>query len=455
MTQPPASPGRTHLFEASTLYGLATLHAAIRAGLFPGPGRRVLICSNNAGTPEAVADLTESPAFARLAEVFDEVVSFNEAIAPLHPSAWMPSEAEMPLWERYFRMTWALGDEPVHLVVESIQVSPGQALAWSFPQASIDVYADGLMSYGPTRNKILSEVGARIERLLYLDLVPGLTPLLLDEFPVHQVLIDTAAFRSVLAELADGARLPTTAGPFALLLGQYLAPLGLISAAEEEALHTRMLEAAYHRGARSVVFKPHPTAPAELAGPMLARAAELGVTVEVFTEPVLAETLYQRCSIDVVVGCFSTALMTAQSLYALPVVRVGTDTLLATLKPYANSNRIPLVVIDSLVAGVDSPGRLTVPELAGLVSAVGFVMQPEVLAHRRTQAADWLWEHADAEARFFPAVRLGELDLPGGRRTLKTRVAPTLRRVARSAYAAERKLEERFMGPIRGVPGGG
>lgn len=454
-TVPAPRTGRTHLFEASTLYGLATLNAALRAGLFADSGRKVLICSNNAAVPEAVADLPESPAFARLAEPFDQVVSYNAAISPLHPSAWMPSEAEMPLWERYFRMTWELGDEPVHLVVESIQVAPAQALAWSFPQASIDVYADGLMSYGPTRNKILSEVGARIERLLSLDLVPGLQPLLLEEFPVHRQVIDSGQFRAVLTELATDAPVPVTTEPFALLLGQYLAPLELISVGEEEALHTRMLEAAHARGLRSVVFKPHPTAPAELAGPMLARAAELGVTVEIFTEPVLAETLYQRCPIELVTGCFSTALMTAKSLYGLPVIRVGTETVLGALRPFPNSNRIPLVIIDSVVDGPASPARLDAGELTGLVRAVGFVMQPEVLSHRRSEAADWLWEHGEAEARFFPGVRLGELGLPGGRMTLQTRLAPALRRVARSAYAAERKLEERLMGPIRGVPGGG
>ena len=445
----------THLFEVSTLFGLATLNAALRAGLFDTPGRRVLVCSNNAQVPEAVADLTESPAFTHLAEPFDAVVSFNEAITPLHPSVWTPSETERPLWERYFRMLWELGDAPVHLVVESIQVSPAQSLAWSFPQASIDVYADGLMSYGPTRNKILSEIGSRIERLLHLELVPGLTPLLLEEFGVERVVIPTEPFRAVLAELGAQAPLPEVAGPVGLLLGQYLSPLGLITSAAEEALHTQMLEAAVARGCERMVFKPHPTAPSELAGPMLARAGELGVEVEVFTAPVLAETLFERTQIDVVVGCFSTALMTAQALYGLPVIRVGTAELLRTLKPYPNSNRIPLVIIDSLVAGPDAPPRLSLAQTERLIEAVGFVMQPEVLSHRRAAAADWLWEHAEAEARFFPPVRLGELELPGGTRTLKTRLAPALRRAARSAYAIERRLEEKFMGPIRGVPGGG
>ncbi|HHV22745.1 MAG TPA: hypothetical protein GXZ30_14630 [Propionibacterium sp.] len=446
---------RTHLFEVSTLFGLATLKAALDAGLFPDAGKRVLVVSNNAAVPEAVADLAESPAFTPLAEPFDQVVSFNAAIAPLHPSAWLPSEAEMPLWERYFRLQWDLCDEPVHLVVESIQVSPAQSLAWSFPQASIDVYADGLMSYGPTRNKILSEVGSRIERLLHLDLVPGLAPLLLEEFGVTRQIIPSEPFLAVLAGLGATAELPRQTGRTALLLGQYLSPLGLMTNAQEEALHTQMLEAAVGRGFDRIVFKPHPTAPTELAGPMLERAAELNADVEVFTAPVLAETLFDRADIGLVVGCFSTALMTAQALYGLPVVRVGTEQLLTALKPFPNSNRIPLVIIDSLVAGPEAPARLSVPEVARLIEAVGFVMQPEVLSHRRAAAGDWLWEHGAAEARFFPPVRLGELGLPGGRQTLKTRLAPTLRRAARSAYAIERRLEERLMGPIRGVPGGG
>ena len=40
------------------------------------------------------------------------------------------------------------------------------------------------MSYGPTRNKLDPLVGTRVRRLLHLDLVPGLTPLLLTEFDV-------------------------------------------------------------------------------------------------------------------------------------------------------------------------------------------------------------------------------------------------------------------------------
>ena len=122
------------------------------------------------------------PGFERLRGRFDGVLSWNETIAPFHPGGWSPRPDDVPLWERYLRMLWGLGDDRIELVVESIQVTPALAIAQLFPDAALDVYADGLMSYGPTRNKIDPLVGERVRRLLHLDLVPGLKPLLLAEF---------------------------------------------------------------------------------------------------------------------------------------------------------------------------------------------------------------------------------------------------------------------------------
>lgn len=450
-------PPRTQIFEASTLYGLATIVAAIEQGLFDAEstGRRILVTSNNAAIPEATPDLADSPGFDELAATFDQVRSFNDAIRPLHPSLWRPTLEEAPMWERYFRQLWDLGGEPAHLVMESIQVSPAQALALAFPQASIDIYADGLMSYGPTRTKIDAEIGSRIDRVLHLDLVPGLEPLLLDEFPCTNHLIDTERVRSVLAKIAEKSTVPAVEGKVAVLLGQYLSSLKLISPEDEERLHTQLVEGAARRGFTTVVFKPHPTAPADLAGPMLDRAAELGVEVVMFGEPVLAEALYQRLDVGAVFGCFSTGLMTAKSLYGIDAYRVGTHQMLAALQPYPNSNRIPLVIIDSVLPTPTRPARLDVTGLAQLVQAVGYVMQPEILSAQRASVTDFLTIHHQTESRFFPAERLGELDLPGGKKTIKTRVTPMLRKTARRAYAMERRLESRFMGGIKGIPGGG
>ena len=68
-------------------------------------------------------------------------------------------------------------------------------------------------------------------------------------------------------------------------------------------------------------------------------ADRLGIEFRVLDSLVLAEVLYQRLRPALVVGCFSTALLTASYLYELPVVRCGTDVLIDRLSPYAGSPR--------------------------------------------------------------------------------------------------------------------
>ncbi|WP_030955031.1 alpha-2,8-polysialyltransferase family protein, partial [Streptomyces sp. NRRL S-481] len=315
-------PGTTQIFCASTLYGVATLAAAIDSDLFDEPDRRVLLVFNNSANPETTPALDEMPGFAPLREHFDEVLSWNEAIRPFHPGAWTPRSDDIPLFERYLRMLWGLGDDRVSLVLESIQVAPALTVAQLFTDAPVDVYADGLMSYGPTRNKIDPLVGTRVRRLLHLDLVPGLTPMLLTEFDVPAHLVPTPAFLKVLGEVTETvAELPDVPGDAALLLGQYLSALNILSPEEEEDLHVRMLRGAVARGHRTVVFKPHPTAPARYSRALESEAERLGVGLTVLDTPVLAEVLFDRARPALVIGCFSTALFTASALYDLPVAR--------------------------------------------------------------------------------------------------------------------------------------
>ncbi|MEE1772131.1 polysialyltransferase family glycosyltransferase [Streptomyces sp. JV185] len=448
----------TQIFLASTLYGTATLAAALDAGCFPEADRRILLVSNNAAVPETTASLDTMPGFDALRGRFDDVVSWNTAIAPFHPGGWAPRPDDVPLWERHLRLAWGLGDDVIELVVESIQVNPALAVAQIFTGAPVDVYADGLMSYGPTRNKIDPLVGTRVRRLLHLDLVPGLKPLLLTEFKVAPQLVPTEAFLKVLGELAhapgalDGV--PAVAAP-ALLLGQYLSALGLISAAEEEELHLRMMRGAVALGHTRIVFKPHPTAPAQWSKALGEEAGKLGAELTVLddgvlTAPVLAEVLYQRMRPALVVGCFSTALLTASAFYGLPVARVGTEMLLDRLAPYENSNRVPVTLVDALVpevtdraaverAGTARGAEPVVPaELTGLVTAVGFAMQPKIYPGLRPAAERYLAAHLDAATRrYFKRRRLTSLALPGAvpaqlaflpRNAVVRRVARSVRR---------------------------
>lgn len=441
---------RTQLFFASTLYGAATLAAALDAGCFGPADQRLLLVSNNAAVPETTPALDAMPGFARLRGRFDRVLSWNETIRPFHPGGWSPRGDDAPLWERFLRDLWHLGDGPedeVSLVLESIQVDPALAVARLFPDAPIDVYADGLMSYGPTRNKLDPLVGGRVRRLLHPDLVPGLAPLLLTEFGVPAEVVPGDAFRAVLAELARD--LPPSADGVpeggALLLGQYLSALDILTDDEEEALHLRMLRRAAARGHREVVFKPHPVAPARLAHALEKEAGELGVTLTVLSEPVLAEALYERVRPALVVGCFSTALLTAARLYGLPVARVGTELLLERVTPYENSNRVPVTLVDALVPDVDGGQGdftpLSGPELTGLVRAVGFCMQPQVLPWLRQEAESYLAAHlSPATRRYFKRRRLTALALPGAvpRQFAFVPRSPAVRRVARRARALKR-----------------
>ncbi|MEW2165383.1 alpha-2,8-polysialyltransferase family protein [Streptomyces sp. NPDC007084] len=438
----------TQIFMASTLYGAATLAAALDSDGFGPADRRILLVSNNAATPETTPGVDEMPGFEQVRGRFDEVISWNETISPFHPGGWAPRPDDVPLWERHLRLAWNLGDDDVELAVESIQVNPALGVAQIFLGAPVTVYADGLMSYGPTRNKIDPLVGTRVTRLLHLDLVPGLTPLLLTEFGVEPEIVPTDAFVKVLAQLVDtGDELPAIDEP-ALLLGQYLSALGILTAEEEEDLHVRMLKGAVELGHTRVVFKPHPTAPARWSRLLEREAEKLGADLTVVDTPVLAEVLYQRMRPALVVGCFSTALLTASALYDLPVARVGTASLLDRLTPYENSNRVPVTIVDALLPELSDgaavkarrPG-IDVADLAALLRAVGFAMQPKIYPRLRSEAERYLATHLKQHTwRYFKRRRLTSLALPGA---VPVQLAfiprnATVRRVARTARALRR-----------------
>ncbi|MYW68489.1 hypothetical protein GTY65_31090 [Streptomyces sp. SID8379] len=413
-------PRTTQIFCASTLYGAATLAAAIEAECFSEPDRRILLVFNNAAVPETSPGVHEMPGFGALRKHFDEVLVFNDAISPLHPSAWGPRQDDIPLLERYFRMLWRLDDDRLELILESLQVNPALAFAQIFTGAPIHAYADGLMSYGPTRNKIDPLVGTRVRRLLHLDLVPGLKPVLLTEFGVPPQIVPTENFLKVMAGLTGASgELPAVPDGAALLLGQYLSALGILTAAEETELHLRMMRGAVERGHRSLVFKPHPMAPADYELALEAEAERLGVDLTVVDTPVLAEVLFARARPALVVGCFSTALFTASAFYGLPVARIGTGTLLERLAPFQNSNRVPVVLADALLPDLEPGGRDTAAlppkQLEGLIGAVSFAMQPQVLPALRPAAERYLSQHFDSRVqRYFKRRRLTSLGLPGG-----------------------------------------
>ncbi|KUP98187.1 polysialyltransferase family glycosyltransferase [Thermobifida cellulosilytica] len=418
------------LFVASTFFGAMSLAAAIDSGRFgPGGQRRMLLVSNNALAPEVVSPLDAAPGFEALRSRFDEVVSWNELLWPFHPSTWQPREQEWPLLNRLLRHYWNLGDGPLHLVVESIQVPPARAFAEIFDDATVTVYSDGLMSYGPTRESPPRDIATRIDRVLYLDLVPGLEPLLLSEYDVPRAVIDPEAFRSVVAEAAkavDGAADRADLAGAPMVIGQYLAALGILTAAEEDELHARMLRGVAARGERTVLFKPHPSTTARTCGALRAAAERLGVRLVELDDPVPVEVWYEALHPSLVVGAFSTGLSTASRYYGIPVATVGTELLLERITPYQNSNRIPVTLADATLPGLAEDGTIRPPripadrtgeELLPLLVAVAYCMQNSAYPHLRDQAAAYLAHRLDdGTRRYFKKRRLAALRLPGAPR---------------------------------------
>ncbi|MBT2441304.1 hypothetical protein J7E93_14525 [Streptomyces sp. ISL-36] len=452
----------TQIFYASTLYGATTLAAALDSGCFGPADRRLLLIANNAAVPETTPALDEMPGFEKLRGRFDAVLSWNAAISPLHPAGWTPRADDLPLLERHLRLLWGLGDDRIELALESVQVTPALTVARLFPEAPLDVYADGLMSYGPTRNKIDPLVGERVRRLFHLDLVPGLAPLLLAEFGPAATVVPTEAFTKVVAELAESTAgtiaeaagetateaageaaveaAGTEGGP-ALLLGQYLAALSILTPEEEEQLHVRMVWGAVARGHRRLVFKPHPTAPDAWTRRLAEEAERAGAELTVLDRPVLAEAAYRELRPALVVGCFSTGLFTARALYGIPVARVGTGTLLERLTPYQNSNRVPVTLVDALIPDLEGGEAPAAPDgevLADLVAAVGFAMQPKIRPDLRGAAVRHLsGPLAERTRPYFKRRRLTVLGLPGG---LPLPRHPKVRRLARRALRLKRAL---------------
>ncbi|MFE9536428.1 alpha-2,8-polysialyltransferase family protein [Streptomyces sp. NPDC006691] len=406
----------TQIFAASTLYGVATLAAALDSGCFPAADRRLLLISNNAPAPEVSPSLDTMPGFELLRGRFDGVLSWNDTIAPFHPGGWSPRPDDVPLWERQLRVLWELGGDRIELALESIQVNPAQAVAQLFPDAPVTVYADGLMTYGPTRNKLDPLIGSRVRRVLHLDLVPELRPLLLGEFGVPSETVPTAAFVKTVGELAAAeteSGLPSEGEPPALLLGQYLSALSILTPAQEEELHLRMLRGAAARGHRRIVFKPHPSAPPAWSQALEAEAVTLDVQLTVLERPLMAEVLYERLSPALVVGCFSTALLTASSFYGIAVARVGTELLLDRIAPYQNSNRVPVTIADALLPPLEGEAHPAV-DLPELLRAVGYAMQPELRPDLRGAAERYLSASLNTHTwRYFKRRRLTALALPG------------------------------------------
>jgi hypothetical protein len=202
-----------------------------------------------------------------------------------------------------------------------------------------------------------------------------------------------------------------------------------------------MVVACAAAGHRRVVFKPHPSAPLAHRVRLEQVAAAHGVDLRFAVTPELAEALFARDAVELVVGCFSTALLTARVGYGIPVARFGTEVLLERLTPFQNSNRIPVTIVDAIVPDLGT-GTAALPDtgppelLDQLVVAVGYAMQPTLLASRRDEALGFFRGEPLLARRYVKRRRLSRLMPPEasatrGPRPARGRLSKALRRLVR------------------------
>lgn len=416
----------TQLFALHSAYGLATAAAAIDEGLLDagvldgaaGSPDRLLVPFVSSRVPETVVGIGVDPALASLRRRFDRIDDLDGLLGPRHPSAWEPAPEDLPLLERLLTRVWNLDPDDLELFVQSPQVAPARTLMSIFPRARITIVGDGLMTYSPMRVTLGHTVAARIDRVVYADVVPGVRPLA-GGAPAATVPVPSTAFAQVLRETDPGAPLIDDAGrplddgtPSALVLGQYLSALGLMTPREEISLQRDLIDRAARWSPGRIVFKPHPAAPPQLTHAVRERALSQGIEFAQYSGPLAAELLVERLDVRGVVAGFSTALPTVHALFGTPIASSGTASMLQRLTPFENSNRVPMTIVDALTregSASTDPARLQL-----LIDGVGYAMQPQNSVHLRPRAEALLTSMEPAEReRYFAPARLAQLRLPG------------------------------------------
>ncbi|GAA4282942.1 alpha-2,8-polysialyltransferase family protein [Brevibacterium daeguense] len=402
------------VFVVSSHLQLMNLCAAIDEGLIVEADERILVASDNRVINEVGPSFAESDMVRPLLLNFDRMISLNEWIWPYHPNQWGPSNYDQPVISHLVEVAWGLEGHHLQLFVESLQGHPAIALAKILHRADIFVHSDGLMSYGPTRSVIAPMISQRIMGLLYMDLVPGVDPVLLSEKDVPLLKVSPAALRKQV-EISAEALDDRTFAPdpdSVMIIGQYLSDVELFTMEEEIALYQRMLEEAIKLDPSKIFFKPHPAASASVNS-ILAHQAQLsGTEFELIEAKLPVEICASIIRPAHVISCFSTGMVTTWRLFDATASAFGTELALQKFAPYENSNRIPVTICDYLF-GQDADAGTSSDDLAQLVKTVSYCMQAKVYPHLRKDAVAYLSDRGPAVSRYFKRRRLTKLRLPG------------------------------------------
>lgn len=432
-------------FAVSSVLQLMNLCAAIDEGLVDEAEERILIVADTRVINEVGPSFADADFISPLVNRFDRRINWNEWIWPYHPNQWSPSRYDQPVVEKLAQAAWGFADCEVQLFVESLHSNPAIALATVFRRAKIFVHADGLMTYGPTRNRVAPHIAQRLTGLLYMDLIPGLDPVLLSEYEVPRISVSAEALRSQIEHVARGVELYGLAqdSESVMIVGQYLSDVHLFSLDEEIGLYQKMLAEAISRNPSKVYFKPHPAASASVNTILKHQADRSGVDFELIEAKIPVEVVASVIRPRHVTSCFSTGMVTVWRLFGATAHSVGTRSALEKFAPYENSNRVPVTVCDFLFT--DGIEKAKSSFLQELVRTVSYCMRAQQYPHLRNEAITFLRIHGSSHSRYFKRRRLTKLDLPGRlpERTTAQSTVSIARRLTRRVLRSITKLGEK------------
>ena len=319
-----------------------------------------------------------------------------------------------------------LDDGPVQLVVGSASLEAGRALARRLPDVTVALVAVDADAYGPTPAGVRGRFARLVTRVVHLDLVTGLEPLLLSERRVPSTAVPVADHRAAVAALpAPGP----VADPTTLVLARTAAWGAALDADQQTKLVVALVQRCAEVGHSRLLVLVDPGTSPKVRKTLEKAAKQVRADLTVVDDAAPVEVWLATGAVRRVVGCASADLLVAQTVYATSSAQLDTDVVLKHLTPFADPRRVPAALVQATVPDLRSwtaapegepPAAI---DLRSLTTAVAYAMEPELLAGRRAEAIAFLDATSDVvRRRYVRRRRLGELRLPGGKRKVRERL---------------------------------
>lgn len=316
---------------------------------------RVLVVSSTGLAPVLATRLDRLPELQGAVEKFSQVLDWNQFVAPDHPGHWNAIRGSKHAADVRLLIESNVGEVSA-LVLMSLQASPAKALANVFSEVPITVYSDGLMAYGAVGKSLALHIGERVTKFVYLDLLDGVKPAAFRPYSATTYIPVKVGDYYDWVSTTFSLTVPEVAitEPTAVVVGQYLADLNLISGEADDELAARMVSVAKAVGCTRVIVREHPgSARASTATDSLG-IGKLGLELWLNAVP------KQQRHLVTVISVFSTALLTAKAL-GFNVISVGTEEVLQLL-PATNSNRLPVAICDSSLPTATAAGSVEISQ---------------------------------------------------------------------------------------------